>query len=349
VTEEQRPAPDDGSTPDGLDDQAAEPSSTTPAGPVARPGATTFTIEGRAAPALFVVGWLASLLGLGIVIVAMMSGGSVGGSLLFLVGLGVLAIGLVAGAGSQAIERRARGRTDYAGPSPVLGFLASVPLTILAVVLVLTPLAWAGLDVEGPGASLLGVFITAIVYVAVIRLLVVGTGALTWREMGIVRPSSAVVRELAWGAALAVPVLFGTGLLGALLAQFLEVPPDVLPPAFDGTGLLVNFVAAAVVAPIGEEIFFRGYVTTAWVRTVGAQRAIVWGSVLFAAAHILTVTATSASEGLEFALFAFAVRLPVALVLGWLFIRTRSIYGPIALHATYNGLQVLALAAASTA
>ena len=112
MTEEQRTAPDDGSTPDGPDDQPAEPSSTTPEGPVARPGATTFTIEGRAAPALFVVGWLASLLGLGIVMVAMMSGGSVGGSLLFLVGLTVLAIGLVAGAGSQAIEERSEELRD---------------------------------------------------------------------------------------------------------------------------------------------------------------------------------------------------------------------------------------------
>ena len=36
-----------------------------PAGPD-RPGASTFTIEGRSAPALFVVGWLATLLGLGL-------------------------------------------------------------------------------------------------------------------------------------------------------------------------------------------------------------------------------------------------------------------------------------------
>ena len=35
----------------------------------------------------------------------------------------------------------------------------------------------------------------------------------------------------------------------------------------------------------------------------------------------------------------------LALVLGWLYVRTRSIYGPIALHATFNGLQVLALSA----
>ena len=78
-----------------------------------RPGATTFTIEGRAAPALFVIGWLATILGLGIVVIGVMSragGGAIG---LVLVGLVVLSVGLVAAAGSQGIERRARGCLLY--------------------------------------------------------------------------------------------------------------------------------------------------------------------------------------------------------------------------------------------
>ena len=38
--------------------------------PPSRPGTSTFTIEGRAAPGLFVLGWLATLVGLGAIVVA---------------------------------------------------------------------------------------------------------------------------------------------------------------------------------------------------------------------------------------------------------------------------------------
>ena len=63
----------------------------------------------------FVVGWLASISGLALVLI-----GAFAPSALFLYFLGptILTIGLIAGCGSQAIERRARGAA-YAGPSPV--------------------------------------------------------------------------------------------------------------------------------------------------------------------------------------------------------------------------------------
>ena len=93
--------------------------------PPNRPGATTFTIEGRASPALFVIGWLASLLGLAIAI-----GGAFGGSgvLALLVGPGLLSLGLIAACGNQAFERRAHGAA-YAGPSPFLVFGTVVAIT----------------------------------------------------------------------------------------------------------------------------------------------------------------------------------------------------------------------------
>jgi hypothetical protein len=86
--------------------------------PPGRLGASTFTIEGRSAPGLFVVGWIASLVGLGMAVIGFLSGRSTAAVLLILVGLVVLSIGLIAGAGSQGIERRVRGVLPYIGPSP---------------------------------------------------------------------------------------------------------------------------------------------------------------------------------------------------------------------------------------
>src|SRR2546423_3449358 len=91
-------------------------------------GLGTFTIEGRQAPALFVVGWLATILGTGILVIGFAGPRGLAPTLLVLLGLVVLSIGLVSAAGSQAIERRAGGAA-YAGPSPVLLFMASVAVS----------------------------------------------------------------------------------------------------------------------------------------------------------------------------------------------------------------------------
>ena len=112
-------------------DDDTRPDETPPGEPAPspRPGASIFTIEGRAAPGLFVVGWLASILGLAFVVT-----GALSGSRLFflLLGPGLLSIGLIAGSGNQALERRARGEA-YAGPSPWLTFATVVAVTFFAV------------------------------------------------------------------------------------------------------------------------------------------------------------------------------------------------------------------------
>ena len=93
--------------------------------PPPRPGASTFTIEGRASPALFVIAWLASLLGFSIAIAGVLGGSRL---LALFVGSGLLSVGLIAACGNQAFERRARG-APYAGPSPFLVFGTIVAVT----------------------------------------------------------------------------------------------------------------------------------------------------------------------------------------------------------------------------
>jgi uncharacterized protein len=307
-----------------------------------RPGLRTFTIEGRAAPGLFVVGWIATLVGLGIVIPAISSNGSIPPPL-FLLGLVVLAVGLVAGSGSQAIERRGHG-APFAGPSPFLLFAAVVPVALVLMVAVLFVLAVAGVHLgDSPGAALLSQLLLLVAYVGLIRLTVVGTGATSWRDLGLRAPGREGSSAIAFGAILAVPLVFISGLIAVLLVQVLPAPPSPLPEAGDRLGVLMNLVAAAVVAPLGEELFFRGFATTAWLRGAGPRTAIVRGALFFALAHVLTLSGATFGEALGQAIVAFVVRIPVALALGWLFVRTRSIYPTIALHATFNGLPLLLL------
>jgi membrane protease YdiL (CAAX protease family) len=307
-----------------------------------RPGRSTFTIEGRAAPGLFVAGWVAALLGLGAAAVGLLSAGGPAGSIVFVVGMVLLDIGLIAGAGSQAIERRAQGTESYQGPTPVLVLLASIVTVYLVAVIVGTPLAAAGIDLPRPAAELLVVAIHAGVYVAITQLLVVGTGALTWQEIGL-RGSRRWATELLWGAVLAGPVILVTGLLSAALVSiFGTVPASPLPPAGNPAGLLLNLVAGAVVAPIGEEILFRGVATTAWLRSLGPRAGIVRGAVLFAAVHVLLISADDFAQAAGMAAVGFVGRLPVALALGWLFVRRGSLWAPIGLHAAFNGILLIA-------
>ena len=323
-----------------------EPSSGPPAEipPPARPGAGTFTIEGRAAPALFVVGWLATLIGSVAIFVSLLAGASGARLVVLVVGLILLSVGLIAGAGSQAIERRARAAGAYTGPSPLLVFAASIPLTILATAAAGLGLSALGIDVRSPGAAVAAVSIQALIYVGLIRLLVIDAGALRWAELGIRRFDRRALAELAGGALWAVPVIFATAILAALITRFVSVTPESpLPPTGTVPGFLLNLLAGAVIAPIGEELFFRGFAMTAWLPDIGARRALIRVALFFAAAHVLTIAGSSAEQAFALAFVAFTSRIPVAIALGWLFLKRRSIWAPIGLHATFNGI-LLALA-----
>src|SRR5512142_2524067 len=85
--------------PDGL----GTPGAPIPTGP---PGAATFSLEGRAAPGLYFVGWLGTILGLALLLVALLSGGQIAGVVLALIGVVLLSVGLVSAAGAQALQRR---------------------------------------------------------------------------------------------------------------------------------------------------------------------------------------------------------------------------------------------------
>jgi membrane protease YdiL (CAAX protease family) len=333
--------------PDGEGDLPATPPSATAQSsvpPATRPGAGTFTIEGRAAPGLFVVGWLGTLIGGVVLFVSLQTAAGPAKLALFTGGLALLALGLIAAAGSQGIDRRARGVGPYSGPSPLLVFVACVPTSAVLLVLLGVPLELAGIDLDGPLVAVIGLLVQVTVYILLIRLLVVDAGALTWRGMGITPPSLTAVGELLVGLAWAFPIVLLTSLISLVLVSALGVTPNApLQPAGEPAGFVLNLIAGAMLAPIGEELFFRAFATTAWVQALGPVRGIVRGGLFFALIHVLQIQATTFTEGLAVAFIAFAVRVPIGLMLGWLFVRRGSIWAPIGLHAAFNGI-ILVLA-----
>jgi membrane protease YdiL (CAAX protease family) len=338
---ERRPQPVEPGPDDPGPSDAPEP---IPPAPPARPGATTFTIEGRASPALFVVGWLFSLLGLAIALA-----GAFGGSLVlvYLVGPALLSVGLIAACGNQAFERRARG-APYAGPSPFLVFATIIAVSyFVGFVLGFTIDLVIGREtsVYAPLAQLIAGLLTAGISIGIVRLTVVGTGALTWADMRIQRFDRRALDDLALGAALAAPVIVVTVILGGILIAIFGVEPSSpLPPTGTTSGLLIQLFVGAILAPVSEEIVFRGFAITAWERTVGSDRAIVRAALLFALAHVVVLQIPVDStlvQAIGLIVVAAGTRLPVAWVLGLVFVRRRSIWAPLGLHATFNGLLLI--------
>ena len=304
-------------------------------------GLTTFTIEGRRAPALFVVGWLATLIGGGFAALTLIGLSGVAGTILWLVGLALAAIGLILLGGSQAVERRVAGAA-YAGPSPVLVFLTVLAASQLAGFAVGLPLSLLVKDVPRPVADLLGVLVQAGVFVGVLRLMVVGSDAMRWSEMGLQHRLVDALRGLLNGAVFAGPVILVTTMLAYVVAQVVgAIPASPLPPTGTAAGLVLHLVAGAVIAPVAEELLVRGFALTAWRRTVGDRGAIVRSSIVFVLAHVLFVGGDGFREAASLALVAGIARVPIALALGWLYVRTGSLWGPIGLHAAYNAILII--------
>jgi membrane protease YdiL (CAAX protease family) len=322
-------------------DPEDRPEDPTPDPPLRRLGLTTFAIAGRHAPGLFVVGWLATLLGGGFIGIVAFGITGLAGAVLFVVGLLLASVGLVLLAGSQTVERRAAGEA-YAGPAPVLVFLAVLSISRLAGFVVGLPLSLIGPSIPVPVGDLIGEILQAAVFLGVVALVVVGPGALTWAEMGVRRWSAEAGRGLLLGAVFSGPIILVTSIVGYVAVQIAGVrPASPLPPTGTAFGLVLHLVAGAVIAPVAEEVVFRGFALTAWRKSGGATRAIVLSSVFFVLAHVLFVGGDSFRDSAALAFVGGIVRVPVAFALGWLYVRTGSLWAPIGLHAAFNGILIV--------
>ncbi len=86
--------------------------------------------------------------------------------------------------------------------------------------------------------------------------------------------------------------------------------------------LAVEFIASCVVAPVIEEILFRGIILRSFLNQYDPKKAIIWSAIIFAIAHLNLY------------------QLPVAFVggcmIGWIYYRTKSLWLCILAHAFHN-------------
>lgn len=138
-----------------------------------------------------------------------------------------------------------------------------------------------------------------------------------------------------------VAVLLGLGvvLVGGALRQFLAhghpIPQNV-GVLFSHAGPAARVLLAAiaiVVAPLGEELAFRGALLAGFMRRMPATWAVLATAVIFGCAHL---------PDFKFAWYAIPSLVIVGIALGWMRLHARSLWPAVVLHATNNAVAVLA-------
>jgi len=143
-----------------------------------------------------------------------------------------------------------------------------------------------GIRLDGQNLQQLGY--AAFSAVAVVVIALAAARRADWKVyLGLVWPRSSLI-GLAF-AVLAVEVAFNVGLF-SLLPVSDDSSPGILDEYQAAIGnpvaMTLFFLSLAVVAPVSEEIAFRGFILRGWMSTrLGVVGAIVLSSLLFAAIH----------------------------------------------------------------
>lgn len=105
--------------------------------------------------------------------------------------------------------------------------------------------------------------------------------------------------------------------------------PEQLPNSLTGGRVALAVIAVVIVAPIAEELFFRGFLYQALRKWRGVPQGVLLSGLIFAVAH--------GHPLLIIGIF------PLAIILAYLFQRRNSLAAVIAAHAFFNGISLIIL------
>lgn len=157
----------------------------------------------------------------------------------------------------------------------------SIPIITAVIATTNDPMAL----LQDPFTLFLVVVVQDVVFVGVVYFLIVRRKVLSWRQMGLGRPRlRSLTSGLLYGAAFIVVatafefLLRGFGVEQNQAAQFPLGKGGVL-------GTAAIWLAGVVLAPVTEEIFFRGFVFRAMAARKGLPRGLIYSSLIFGLVH----------------------------------------------------------------
>jgi membrane protease YdiL (CAAX protease family) len=140
-------------------------------------------------------------------------------------------------------------------------------------------------------------------------------------------PLKAAALGVAWGVAAWVVSTVLIGVVAVVLQQLgMEPEPQAAERAIEMLDPVLVVLAIVVIAPIAEEVFFRGVVFNAWLREGGRRFAFIGSAFHIAVIHV--------------SLLSLLPIFALGLMLAWIYDRTGTLVAPIAMHATVNGISV---------
>ena len=155
------------------------------------------------------------------------------------------------------------------------------------------------------------------------------------QAIGLVRPQTSLPVTVLWAVgALGFSILttFVYGLVVDRLGVDALRPPEIEPEIiFSGAGVLLTLQALVLVTPLSEEILFRGFVLRGLLQNIGTGPAVVATAVVFSALHL--------DPGTAIPIFF------TGLALGWVYVKTRSLWPCIAAHGGQNLIALLVVEA----
>lgn len=252
-----------------------------------------------------------------------------------LIGLGLVGSLFLLGGLVYALLRQLRRRRflpaeRYRGPSIVLMLVLSLVLTTAVT---LPFMSDAAALVLGEGELTLGGAIVLITSTQISLLLISWAFVFRRDAVAFAMPLFGSNRLRALGAGIgwgALAWIAASALTFAMvvLLERLGVEPElqVAEQAIAALNPVLIVLAVVVLAPVAEEIFFRGVAFNAWLAERGRRFAYIGSAALFAVIHVSLVSV-----------------LPIfllGLALAWVYRRTASLVAPIAMHATVNGISV---------
>ena len=119
---------------------------------------------------------------------------------------------------------------------------------------------------------------------------------------------------------------FGFGAISIERAEGLEEAKE----QFASIPFWMIFVTSALVPALAEEFFFRGYVLSAFRNRIAPLRAVLYSALIFGLFHVI--------NGSVLSLERFFPTTLLGLALGFVAIRTHSLWPGVLLHAIHNGL-----------
>ncbi|MFD3450350.1 CPBP family intramembrane glutamic endopeptidase [Microbacteriaceae bacterium 4G12] len=193
---------------------------------------------------------------------------------------------------------------------------------------IVRPIYSQWLDNELYAGTLMGLTI-AIILILGVYFIALRPKNLSWSEVGI---KSFAIKE--WKTIFILTIMLMVGdVIVMVLTSFVgnswgNGKTEAMQQNVSFFTVLIAFISAAVISPIYEEIFYRGFLYR-WLRTrIGLTRAILLSSLIFTIIHIPTYNAMPVNF-LSGIIFALAYE------------RTNSIWPSVIIHGLTNGIMVL--------